>query len=194
MKLVTYLLQGFGYKHFHDFQTTIFKAFYIENYKLVIFITVTLGTIREFIESLMGLDIIVLLGFVFLIVAEWQTGIKADMLKRNQKFKSRKVARMILKIGVYIAILWVLYSFASKTQGIEFIGFEINPIGWLYYIVFVSIIFQLVISYFENLGVLGYREAGGIAGIILRKYNKWFEFDGTKDGDNFLNNNENEPS
>lgn len=192
MKLFNYILQGFGYEHYHDFQTTLLKAFYIHNYKILILATITLGTIREFIEGLMGLDIVVLAGFVFLIIAEWQTGIRADMVKRNAKFRSRKMGRMILKIGVYNAILFLLYNFAIKTKSLDFIGFEFNPMGWLYYVVFVAIIFQLIISYFENLGVLGYKEAGGIAGIILRKYNKWFEFDGEKDGDNFKNNIENE--
>lgn len=186
MKHINYLLQGFGYENLTDFHTTIFKAFYIPNYQIIILMTITLGTIREFIENLMGLDIFVLIGFVFLIVAEWQTGVKADMIKRKQKFQSRKVGRMILKIGVYNAILFILYIFSSKTKTLDFVGFEVNPMSWLYYMVFVMIIFQLVISYFENLGVLGYKEAGGISGMILRKYNKWFEFDGEKDGDNFI--------
>jgi hypothetical protein len=39
-------------------------------------------------------------------------------------------------------------------------------------VVMVAIVFQLVISYLENLGNLGYKEAKGIAGIVLRRYNK----------------------
>jgi hypothetical protein len=185
MKTINYILQGFGYLDFHDFQTTTFKLFYSVNLKFLLAITFSFGTIREFIENAMGLDILVLACFVFLIIAEWQTGIKADMIRRKNKFSSRKAGRMILKIGVYIGILFVLYTFSSRTKKIEFVGFDINPLAWLYYVVFVAIIFQLAISYLENLGVLGYSEAKGIAGIVLRKYNKWFEFDGTKDGDNF---------
>ena len=94
---------------------------------------------------------------------------------------------MILKIGVYVGILFMLFTFANKTKTIDFIGFDVNPLGWLYYAVFVGITFQLVISYFENLGNLGYKEAKGLAGIVLRRFNKWFEFDGEKDGDNFNN-------
>lgn len=192
---IDYKLQGFGYFDLHDFYTTLIKTTTPKLLVLMSVTSITLGAIREFIEKAMGLDILVLGVFVFLIIAEWQTGIKADMKKRNSKFQSRKMGRMILKIGVYNGILLMLYTFASKTKSLDFVGFEVNPLAWLYYAVFIGIIFQLVISYLENLGVLGYSEAKGLAGIVLRKYNKWFDFDGEKDGDVLMqqnNNNNNE--
>ena len=80
---------------------------------------------------------------------------------------------MILKIGVYINILFLLHTLASRTKTLSLgDSFEINPFMWLYYTVFTAIILQLVISYLENLGSLGYKEAKGLVGIILRKYNK----------------------
>ena len=188
MKHLNYILQGFGYENLNDFNTTVFKAFYTVDFKILLTISFALGTVREFIEATMGLDILVLGSFVFLIIAEWQTGIKADIKIRKGKIESRKIGRMILKIGVYMTILFVLFTFASRTKTVEFIGFDINPLGWLYYVVFVAIVFQLVISWFENLGVLGYKEARGIVGIILRRYNKWFDFDGSKDVDEKFKN------
>lgn len=190
MKIFNYIIQGFGYMDYHDFATTIIKT---TSPKLILTMSITsltLGTVREFIETALGLDILVLGVFVFLIIAEWQTGMKVS-IKKGMKIKSRKIGRMILKIGVYIGILFMLFTFANKTKTIDFIGFDVNPLGWLYYAVFVGITFQLVISYFENLGNLGYKEAKGIAGIVLRRYNKWFEFDGNQDGDNF-NDDKNE--
>lgn len=188
---IDYLLQGFGYFDLHDFYSTLIKTTTPKLVVLMSITSITLGTIREFVEKTMGLDILVLGVFVFLIIAEWQTGIKADMIKRNSKFQSRKMGRMILKIGVYNGILLMLYTFASKTKSLDFVGFEVNPLAWLYYAVFIGIIFQLVISYLENLGVLGYSEAKGLAGIVLRKYNKWFDFDGEKDGDVLMQQNNN---
>lgn len=183
MKHLNYLLKGFGFLNFEDFKTTTFKLMYIKNGEILISFSVLFGMIRETIEGLMGLDIVVIFALSMLIIAEWQTGLKADILKRKQKFRSRKFGRMILKIGVYFFILFILNVFSSKTSHLDFDGFELNPFRAVYYIVFVAIIMQLIISYFENLGVLGYSEAKGIAGIVLRKYNKWFEFDGEKDGD-----------
>ncbi len=151
-------------------------------------VSITFGTVREFIEVSFGLDILVLACFVLLIIAEWHTGIKVDMKKRGNKFQSRKFGRMILKVGTYITILFILSTFASKTKSLDFIGFEFNPLGWLYYIFFTAIIFLLTISWLENLAHLGYKEAKGLVGIILRKSNKWFEFDGEKDGDRSFHN------
>ena len=188
MKAVNYILQGFGYLDFNDFQTTIFKVWYTGSIKLFLTFSISsisLGTFRELVKVSTGLDLLFWGAFVFLIIAEWQTGMKVDMLKRGNKFQSRKFGRMLLKIGVYFAILQMLFTFSVQTKTLEFIGFEINPLGWLYYVVIVAIVFQLFISWLENLGNLGYKEARGIAGIVLRRYNKWFEFDGTKDGDNF---------
>lgn len=187
MKLLNYILQGFGYIDWHDFQTTIFKAYYIGNVKLWITLSFSLGTFRELVKVSTGLDVLFWGAFIFLIIAEWQTGMKVDMFKRGKKFQSRKFGRMLLKIGVYFSILQMLFTFSTQTKTIDFAGFEVNPLGWLYYVVLVAIIFQLVISWLENLGNLGYKEARGIAGIVLRKYDKWFEFDGTKDGDSFIN-------
>lgn len=182
--ITTYLLKGFGYQSLNDLSTTVFKIFYLNNIKITMPIIISLGTIREFIEGCMGLDLAIIIAFVWLLCAEFQTGIKVAVKKKNERIKSRKIGRMILKIGVYIQILWVLYTFSSKMKNTEFIGFEINPFGWLYYIVFIGIVFQMVISYLENLSALGYSEAKGIHGVILRKFNKWFEFDGTKNADN----------
>lgn len=186
---ITYILQGFGYETLKDFNTSVFKAFYLSDMKTFIIASVSLGTIREFIISNTGLDAVFWVAFIFLIIAEWQTGIKVAYLN-GDKFRSRKFGRMILKIGIYIAIISMLHSFAKATKIHVFEGFDLNPFAWLFYVVVVAITFQMFISWLENLGNLGYKEAKGIAGIVLRKFNKWFEFEGQKNGDNFdFNNN-----
>lgn len=182
--LTTYLLKGFGYSNLNDLLTTLFKIAYLKNFKITLPVIITLGTVREFIENSLGLDLAIIVAFVILLCAEFQTGLKVALKKKGERVQSRKLGRMLLKIGVYINILYVLYTFASKMESKEIIGFEINPFGWLYYIVFVGIVFQMVISYLENLSALGYAEAKGLHGVILRKFNQWFEFDGSKNGDN----------
>ena len=181
-EFVNYLLQGFGYKNLDDFLTTVFKGVYFFDLKIYLMVSIGLGTIREFIIISTGLDILFWLAFMFLILAEWQTGIKVDMVKRLKKFESRKFGRMILKIAVYLAIFIMLNAFSASTKRVVFEGFEINPFGWLFYVVVTAITFQILISYLENLGNLGYKEAKGIAGIVLKRYDKWFEFSGESDG------------
>lgn len=187
MNIINYILNGFGFKDPSDFACSIDKST-PESYLTFLKVAFILGTIREFIEVYIGLDILVLACFVFLIVAEWWTGVKVDVIKRGNKFKSRKSGRMILKVGTYITILFVLFTFSSRTEKLEFVGFNLNPMKWIYYIVFVWIIMQLLVSWLENLAALGYKEMKGLVGVILRKGNKWFEFDGTKNGDNLFKN------
>lgn len=188
MNWLTYILQGFGFENIEDYSKTLSKG----SSENIITLALVLASIREYTEHVFKLDSVVILAFVLLIVAEWYTGIKVDMKERGQKFKSRKSGRMILKIGTYIFILFLLSSFAHNTQDIDFKIFQVNPMQWLYYVVFTWIILQLLISYFENLSALGYKEVKGLIGIILRKGNKWFEFDGEKDGDKLFRQDKNE--
>jgi hypothetical protein len=151
----------------------------------VIILSASLATLRVSIFSYTGLDVVVIAAFVFLIIAEFQTGIRVSMSIKMERFKSRKFGRMILKIGTYISIVVVLHTFSKRMEVPNVLGFDINPFLWLYYMVFTAIVFQLFISWMENLGCLGYKETKSIAGFVLRKFNKWFEFDGKKDnGDN----------
>lgn len=184
---INYILKGFGYENLTDFKTTVFKLYFLECATCFSVIAGIAGSIRMFLEQSLGLDILVTGVFVLLIIFEMQTGIKASVIKHNQKVKSRKVGRMLLKIGVYICILFMLHTLASRMKFPEILNLELNPFMWLYYTFFIIMVFQLFISYLENLSTLGYKEAKGLIGVLLRKYNKWFEFDGTKDADNELN-------
>lgn len=176
---LTYLLQGFGYKGLEDFRTTVFKLLTLDS-KLWVLLCSIGATIQLAVHRYTGLDTIVFAAFVALIIAEYVSGIKASYIK-GERFKSRKFGRMILKIGIYVLILSILHVFAQHVRVPVFRGIEINPFVWLYYFVLVAIVFQLLISWLENLGAMGYKETRTIAGMILRKFNSWFEFDGTKD-------------
>lgn len=186
MKLLTFILQGFGFKNSSDFLDSTFTvAVYPVFKKTVVTTSAVLAALITWIENTTGLDILVLTVFVYLIIAEFQTGLKVAMLRNGEKFKSRKFGRMIVKIGVYVMIIIGLHIFAERFTIPNLLGFEISPFIWLFYTVFIMIVFQLLISYLENLSALGYREMRGLIGFILRRYNKWFEFDGTKNGDSF---------
>ena len=77
----------------------------------------------------------------------------------------------------------MLHAFSSKMKAPSVLGLDVNPYEGLYSIGFTGVVFQVLISWLENLASLGYSVANGLVGIILRKYNKWFEFDGTKNPD-----------
>lgn len=180
MGKVTYILKGFGFSSIADYLHALFSP-----NTTVIIASISLATLRVSIFTYTGLDMVVIAAFVFLIIAEFQTGLRVSMSIKMERFKSRKFGRMILKIGTYISIVVVLHTFSKRMEVPNVLGFDINPFLWLYYMVFTAIVFQLFISWMENLGCLGYKETKSIAGFVLRKFNKWFEFDGKKDnGDN----------
>lgn len=184
LRITNYFLKGFGFEDYSDFIHSCFKILYYKKVEIFILISSIGGTIRYYFEQSIGIDIVVYVAFALLIIAETQTGIKASFKKDNERFKSRRFGRMILKLATYSLLLFILNSFSSRMKNPTILGFEVNPFEWLYYVVFAGIIFQLVISYLENLSKLGYAEANGLLGIVLRKYNKWFEFDGSKKADN----------
>lgn len=178
MKTLNYYLQSFGFANISDYSRALFPA------KIAALKLATLsgffGLLRICLKDFAGMDIAVFISFVLLIIAEFHTGIKVDRIKRKKKFQSRKAGRMILKVGTYMFILVLLNSFAQGIAFPEIAGFDVNPFQWLYYAVFITIVFQLFISWLENLSCLGYKESATIIGVLLKKFNKWFELDGTK--------------
>jgi len=181
MEWINYILAAFGYRSMEDFNHTVFKLAYSEEKTFWFKVSAGMGTFRLVLFDFTGLDLVVFLAFVILIMAEFQTGLRVALIKKNEKFQSRKFGRMILKISVYMLLIGTLHAFSNRFRVPPIYGIEINPFAWLYYVVFIAIVFQLVISWLENLGQLGYKESRTLAGIILRKFNKWFEFDGDKD-------------
>ncbi len=181
MQTITYILKGFGFESVSDFSFSLFgMAIKAANF-IFIGAILTLGFLRSSLPDLEVLDFAVYAVFVMLIFAEFYTGVKVARIKKKEKIKSRKVGRMLLKIGVYTFILFCLNILAQGIQAPPLFGLDINPLEWLYYTVLIGIIFQLVLSYLENLACLGYKEDLGLFGFLLRKYNKFFEFDGEKD-------------
>lgn len=173
--MISFYLQSFGFADSADYARATFPRHFKVAYFGGLF-----GLLRLCVKELAGMDIAVFVAFVLLIVAEFHTGVKVDRIKRKNKFQSRKAGRMIFKVGTYMFILVLLNLFAKGIHFPEIAGFDVNPFLWLYYAVFITIVFQLFISWLENLSCLGYKESATIIGVVLKKFNKWFELDGSK--------------
>ena len=178
MRAANFLIQAFGFLDTQDFYRSAFGAIGVKTVKY----SAVIGLFQGVLNRFLGLDLAVFIAFSTLIIAEYITGVKVSH-KQGEKFKSSKAGRMIFKIGVYAFIIAILHVFEKSIQAPKLFGIELNPFIWLYNAVLIAIVFQLVVSLFENLGRLGYKESKTIAGIVLRKFNRWFEFDG-KQGDN----------
>lgn len=178
--MISYLLMGFGYKGVSDLKTTLFTQNSGKQSIFYLSLSGLLAALRTLLFDYTGLDLAVFMAFIVLLIAEFFTGLKVARRKRNERFQSRKMGRMILKIGVYMLLIALLHAFAEKMAVPALFGMQINPFVWLYHAVFMAIVFQLFISWLENLGALGYKETHTLIGLVLRKFNKWFEFDGSK--------------
>ena len=102
------------------------------------------------------------------------TGVLAS-LKRGERHESRKVGRMLLKILTYLVLIYVLHTFSANISFPVLGDFEFDPFHWLYWVVLLAIIWQLIISLLENLSCLGFRFANVLLRIINKKFFKMFD-------------------
>ena len=181
MKIINYILNGFGFLHIQDFCKSTFGFAYssLSVVKWDLLISFILSTI----PFLFGFNYLFLYAFFFLCIIEWWTGIKASFF-RGEKHQSRKFGRMLVKIATYVVLIHLLNVFKNNMDFPEVSGFEFDPFLWMYWAVLVAIIWQLLVSILENLDVLGVRGASIILKIINRKFYKQFDLDDNNNVDN----------
>ena len=83
------------------------------------------------------------------------------------------MGRMLLKIGTYIWIIAMLFSFKQYLEFPKILGFEADPFEALYWAFLTAVIFQLIKSLAENLHALGFEEMSGFLGVIGRLNKKY---------------------
>ena len=83
------------------------------------------------------------------------------------------------------------HTFSANVDFPSIGGFEFDPFHWLYWIVLIAIIWQLVVSLLENLDSLGFRFAKVLLKIINKKFYKTFELDDECEPYRQLNNQDN---
>jgi len=84
---------------------------------------------------------------------------------------------MLLKIATYLVPIYILHTFSANVEFPSLGGFEFDPFHWLYWIVLIGIIWQLLVSLLENLDCLGFRFAKVLLKIINKKFYKTFELE-----------------
>lgn len=169
--------KAYGFTDSMDF---LQSTFHVSSIKMIILSSITLGTLATKFESVMGIEPAVYMVFVILIAVEFWTGIKAS-LKAGKKIQSRKWGRMIIKIGIYSTMLGCINILSNSVGNIDLKFFQTNIYEWLYYIVFNMVVIQLIMSIFENLTKLGYKETSKIFKVVSQKFEKWFELDKVDD-------------
>jgi len=173
MGWLDFILQGFGFRNGADFVRSSFgHTFSWAFIKWDLLISAVFGTIH----FLFGFNHLFFTAFVILLVIEWGTGILASQ-KRGEAHESRKFGRMLLKIAVYLGLIYNLHTFSENVSFPIFGDFEFDPFHWLYWVVLIAIIWQTLVSVLENLECLGFRFAAVLLRIINRRFYRTFDLD-----------------
>lgn len=145
------LFGSYGYESIHQLFLSLFPSF---KYGLQ-GITLTLSIIGAVTNAIFGITPYVALMMVVAIIVETATGIMASK-KRNEPFESWKFSRCILKVGIWLCILFMVNilgdNFATKD-------------GWIaalaaYFFTFVNVLIlvyfciEYITSILENFAVL----------------------------------------
>lgn len=177
MNTINFLLEGFGFKNWSDFKGSAFGFILSEK---VLSMAAVSGFIASMIKELLGFSHLFLIAFVLLNVFELVTGIRASYL-RNEPHESRKLGRMLLKITTYTIFIFILNTFQKEVNFPVVFGYEVDPFVFLYWVVLLTIIWQLVISTLENLANLNYKFAKMAIRIINKRF--YTNFDLTEETD-----------
>lgn len=170
--LLDKLIGEFGFRTSLEFANSTFG--FTAN-KPILLISFSLGFIGTAIENFLGLDPMVYIAFILLLFLEFFTGIKASV-REGRKIRSKKFGRVILKLLIYTMIIGIVNIFRVKLTVPKAFGVEVNIYSLIYYSSLNLIIFQLILSVFENLARLGFKESSRIFLFLTSKFDKWFDF------------------
>jgi len=169
-----YIIECFGFESMSDLGGSLFH--YKSGMLLILKTGSIFGFLATLIEKFIGVEPAAYAAFLMLIMMEFATGLSAS-LKEGCKIESRRFGRMIVKIAIYSVFLGILNIFKNYLSIPTVFSFEIDIYAFLFYVTLNSIIVQLVISVFENLGRLGFMEANLVLRVIKKHLDKYFKLD-----------------
>jgi len=152
---IEYVLESFGFDNLADSTNSLFGG--IGTQKALLFCSFC-GTMATFIEDWVGIESTVYVALLGIFLVEFCTGVSASILVKKEKFSSYKLGRIVVKIFVYTMLLVLFNAFKEHLGGINVLSIDFNFFEWIYYIVLNLLILQLIVSVFENLETLGWKE------------------------------------
>lgn len=150
--MITKFLASYGFSSFKDFLLSLFPSF---KYGIQSW-TLTFSAVMAVISELLGCSPVIVLVMFFSVIVETVTGIRASR-KLGQPFESFKFSRCVLKVFIWVFLLYMFHSFAMDMHD--------KADNWIYLIgefvfdvLHVTTMFYFVIEYstsiLENLAVL----------------------------------------
>jgi Bacteriophage holin family len=153
----------FGFRDAPTFLRSLIKT------KMFTLPVITTAAILTVIQDFVGMPMGVIAAFIMLNLLELLTGLSAA--KRNgQVWESYKMNRFVLKTITYIMALGILNVFTVLP-----IPFSDSLFAGMYWMVFVGISTTLIRSVFENLHLMGVKEAQVIYNLLDNKITGWLK-------------------
>lgn len=168
-----------GFKDLAEFKTSLIHG-------PILAFTISFASLSATVEAVFGLEAITVFAFVIGSAAELISGISASLLARKEKLSSRKAYRWILKLSLWLIIIFMLHSFREhfEKNNKELIatGFE-----YLHSLVMIFVAQEYVISIAENISTLSGKSNSWLIAGIRRTLSRFIE---EENEDNSIPNNE----
>jgi len=158
-QFVTNFLKTYDWNSFEDFALSIFPSYKYQLHGAVL----TISALSGVINYLFGITPALAIAMFFAILIEVSTGIKASK-RKGDKFESLKFSRCVIKILVWLAILYIINAFKREFQDSKNL-IDIAAYGFFSF-VFVACLTGFLVEYvtsiLENVSVLKGREKTAI--------------------------------
>lgn len=147
-KILTYIVETFGFKDWSDYTNSI-----IHYKEAGIFLSSSLivSTFNAAIRDYLGLKPVLVCAVILLLLLELGTGLMS-ISKKKEKFQSKKFSRFALKAFMWIAFIYILYSFREQFIDTNKAAFEL--FDWAHTGLLCYMCLEYLISVDENVAVI----------------------------------------
>ena len=144
-------LSSYEYGSLNEFVLSLFPSFKYQLQGLMLMISFISGTVNYFF----GMKPALAIAMFIAIIIEVVTGIKASK-KQGHKFESFKFSRCVLKIGIWLLILYIIHAFVkeyeNQTNLIQIAAYTF--FNFVYVVSLTGFLVEYITSIFENIAVI----------------------------------------
>lgn len=167
------IVQGYGWDDAWGFLLSITPS--VKYHATTILLTIS--GVATTVEVVLGIKGATALAFCVLALVELVTGIYASLKVRKEKYESFKIGRFTIKIGVILAVLYILNTFAKEfATSVPLMGqaFELMQVGMFAYSAQ-----EYLVSVLENLAAISGKEKTHLLNLFkdlfLNAFNSFFK-------------------
>lgn len=159
----TRFLKTYEYASLEDFLYSLGPSF---KYKLQ-GLTITLSFLAGIIDQVFGIGPALAGAMVVAVLVETWTGIKASK-KRGEKFSSFRFSRCILKVFVWLTLIFITHAFESEFADRNGIAYGTAHLffQFIFIVILAYFMIEYVTSILENLGSITKKDKQALIDVI----------------------------